>query len=47
VPPACDLCESDCRHPRRYCCLHPCNEKITIPDVSFVLERTSDLAYCE
>jgi hypothetical protein len=46
VPPACDLCESDCHHPHGYCCLHPCNEEITIEDVSFVLTRTSDLTDC-
>jgi hypothetical protein len=47
LPPACDLCESDCRHPHGSCCLHPCNEKTIIGNVSFVLERTSDLTYCE
>jgi hypothetical protein len=45
-PPACDLCESDCDHPRSHCCLHPCNEEMTIEDVSFVLTRTSDLTDC-
>jgi len=39
VRPACDLCDPDCSH--------PCNEEITIEDVSFVLERTEDLSYCE
>jgi hypothetical protein len=47
VPPACDLCESDCRHPHGYCCLHPCNEKNIIGDVTFELVKTSDLTYCE
>ena len=37
--PTCeDLCDPD------YC--HPCNEEITIEDVSFVLLRDSDLSYC-
>jgi hypothetical protein len=35
-----DLCDPDCRP-------YPCNEEITIEDVSFVLVRTSDLTYCQ
>ena len=38
--PACDdLCDPDCRP-------YPCNEEITIEDVSFVLKKTSDLDGC-
>jgi hypothetical protein len=34
-----DLCDPDCRP-------YPCNEEITIEDVSFVLKKTSDLDGC-
>jgi hypothetical protein len=41
VPTCCDdFCDPDCRP-------YPCHEHITIEDVSFVLERTSDLSYCQ
>jgi hypothetical protein len=41
MEPACVA--SDDRHNN---CYHPCNEEITIEDVSFIMTRTSDLSYC-
>jgi hypothetical protein len=38
--PCDDLCDPDCGP-------YPCNEEITVEDVSFVLARTSDLTYCQ
>jgi hypothetical protein len=48
--PDCDLCgdfEPNCDDLCDPDCPYPCNEEITVEDVSFVLVRTSDLSYCE